>query len=63
LYRGYQTDYNASGYPEKFSESCVSEAAAKSSPPEKGTPQRVRGGKKHVKGWNEIMLDTRFARK
>ena len=26
--QGYQTDYNASGYPEKFSESCVAQAAA-----------------------------------
>ena len=25
-FQGYQTDYNASGYPEKFSESCVSQA-------------------------------------
>ena len=23
---GYLTDYNASGYPEKYSESCVAEA-------------------------------------
>lgn len=39
LHRGYLTDFNASGYPEKYSEKCVAQALSSLGELEDGNTQ------------------------